>query len=235
MTKPPPPVFLPGKSMDRGAWWATVYGVVKSQTWMSNWVQWYGMNQRLWLIQFCTLETQKKKKKEVNKDTACAGCLEAAIWGPQTSQWKPWRAGKVTRCNDSSQRLPRKERKGRLPKHGPQTIKLQLFNIFFALLYYYHVIYWKRRKKNSFISAHLSLRLVKNSYLLHLCPPHWDAQGVFSDWLILIYWVMSMTFFHWIIMWWESKLCPTPPEKHELIYWWTHEADTHPSGGGFSS
>ena len=154
MTKPPPPVFLPGKSMDRGAWWATVYGVVKSQTWMSNWVQWYGMNQRLWLIQFCTLETQKKKKKEVNKDTACAGCLEAAIWGPQTSQWKPWRAGKVTRCNDSSQRLPRKERKGRLPKHGPQTIKLQLFNIFFALLYYYHVIYWKRRKKNTVSFLH---------------------------------------------------------------------------------
>ena len=30
----PPPVFLPGKSMDRGAWWATVHGVEKSQTWL---------------------------------------------------------------------------------------------------------------------------------------------------------------------------------------------------------
>ena len=26
------PVFLPGNSMDRGAWWATVHGVTKSQT-----------------------------------------------------------------------------------------------------------------------------------------------------------------------------------------------------------
>ena len=28
----PIPVFLPGKSMDRGAWWATVHGVAKSQS-----------------------------------------------------------------------------------------------------------------------------------------------------------------------------------------------------------
>ena len=26
-------------SMDRGAWWATVHGVTKSQTWLSNWAQ----------------------------------------------------------------------------------------------------------------------------------------------------------------------------------------------------
>ena len=112
MTKPPPPpVSLPGKSTDRGAWWATVYRVAKSQTRMSNWEQWYSVNQGLWLIQSCTLETQKKKK-EANKIMAYAGCLEAAVWGPQTSQWKPGRAGKVTRCYDSSQRLPL-EGKGR--------------------------------------------------------------------------------------------------------------------------
>ena len=28
----PIPVFLPGKSMDRGTWWATVHRVTKSQT-----------------------------------------------------------------------------------------------------------------------------------------------------------------------------------------------------------
>ena len=28
----PAPVFLPEESMDRGAWWATVRGVAKSQT-----------------------------------------------------------------------------------------------------------------------------------------------------------------------------------------------------------
>ena len=32
----PTPVFLPGKSMDRGAWWATVHGVTKNQTHLSN-------------------------------------------------------------------------------------------------------------------------------------------------------------------------------------------------------
>ena len=32
----PTPVFLPGNTMDRGAWWATVHGITKSQTWLSN-------------------------------------------------------------------------------------------------------------------------------------------------------------------------------------------------------
>ena len=31
----PIPVFLPGKSMDTGEWWATVHGVTKSWTWLS--------------------------------------------------------------------------------------------------------------------------------------------------------------------------------------------------------
>ena len=31
----PTPVFLPGKSMNRGAWWATVHGVAKSQAQLS--------------------------------------------------------------------------------------------------------------------------------------------------------------------------------------------------------
>ena len=30
----PTPVFLPGESQDRGAWWAAVPGVTKSQTWL---------------------------------------------------------------------------------------------------------------------------------------------------------------------------------------------------------
>ena len=33
----PTPVFLPGEPMDRGAWWATVQGVTKSWTRLSNW------------------------------------------------------------------------------------------------------------------------------------------------------------------------------------------------------
>ena len=30
----PIPVFLPGKSMDKGAWWTTVHGAEKNQTWL---------------------------------------------------------------------------------------------------------------------------------------------------------------------------------------------------------
>ena len=30
-------VFLPGKSHGRGSWWATVHGVAKSWTWLSDW------------------------------------------------------------------------------------------------------------------------------------------------------------------------------------------------------
>ena len=32
----PTPVFLPENPMDRGAWWATVHGVTKNQTLLSN-------------------------------------------------------------------------------------------------------------------------------------------------------------------------------------------------------
>ena len=31
----PTPVFLPGKFHGQGTWWATVHGVIKSQTWLS--------------------------------------------------------------------------------------------------------------------------------------------------------------------------------------------------------
>ena len=32
----PTPVFLPGESQDGGAWWAAVYGVAQSQTWLKR-------------------------------------------------------------------------------------------------------------------------------------------------------------------------------------------------------
>ena len=31
----PTPVFLPGESQDRGAWWAAVYGIAQSRTWLT--------------------------------------------------------------------------------------------------------------------------------------------------------------------------------------------------------
>ena len=36
------PVFLPGDSRDRGAWWATVHGVTKSQTQLSDSLTFFG-------------------------------------------------------------------------------------------------------------------------------------------------------------------------------------------------
>ena len=35
----PTPVFLPGNTMDRGAWWATVHRVARSRTRLSNWAR----------------------------------------------------------------------------------------------------------------------------------------------------------------------------------------------------
>ena len=32
----PTPVFLPGNTRDRGAWWATIHGVTKGRTWLSD-------------------------------------------------------------------------------------------------------------------------------------------------------------------------------------------------------
>ena len=32
----PTPVFLPGESQGRGAWWASVYGVTQSHTWLKR-------------------------------------------------------------------------------------------------------------------------------------------------------------------------------------------------------
>ena len=52
----PTPVFLPGKSMDRGAWQAVVHGVTKSRTQLSNWAHTHGRvvkfmetESRMWL------------------------------------------------------------------------------------------------------------------------------------------------------------------------------------------
>ena len=63
------------KSMDRGAWWATVHGVTKSQTWLSDWhtVSIYTNHfaVHLNLTQHCRsiilqLKQRKKKKKTLS-------------------------------------------------------------------------------------------------------------------------------------------------------------------------
>ena len=42
----PTPVFLLENSMHRGAWWATVHGVAKSRTWLSDEAQNSPVNHR---------------------------------------------------------------------------------------------------------------------------------------------------------------------------------------------
>ena len=56
----PTPVFLPGESMDRGAWWAAVYGVSQSQTRLK----------RLSSSKFQQESANKKKKEPVKTNLA---------------------------------------------------------------------------------------------------------------------------------------------------------------------
>ena len=45
--------------VDREAWYAVVHGVMKSQTWLSNWTE---LN---FLKNICSLPEKKKKKKKI--------------------------------------------------------------------------------------------------------------------------------------------------------------------------
>ena len=45
----PIPVLLPGKSMDRGAWWVAIYGVTQSQTQL----KWFGSSSSIVDLQWC--------------------------------------------------------------------------------------------------------------------------------------------------------------------------------------
>ena len=55
----PTPVFLPENPMDRGAWWATVHGVTKSGTWLSDRAQ--GEDYNLYSMLHFSLGKQEKK------------------------------------------------------------------------------------------------------------------------------------------------------------------------------
>ena len=47
----PTPVLLPGKSHDRGSWWATVLGVARSQTWFRNYTTTITIGMKTGIIQ----------------------------------------------------------------------------------------------------------------------------------------------------------------------------------------
>ena len=59
----PTPVFLPGKSQDRGARWTTVHGVAKSLTRLSNWAQSYSVFKWEQSVKIRHIFIRKKKKK----------------------------------------------------------------------------------------------------------------------------------------------------------------------------
>ena len=44
----PTPVFLPGESQGRGAWWAAIYGVAQSRTWLRQLSSSSSMQKVLW-------------------------------------------------------------------------------------------------------------------------------------------------------------------------------------------
>ena len=64
------PIFLPGKSLQRGAWQAIVHGAAKGQTWLSNWTTMGGMEfsmlyswfiilyEDFWSLNFKDIKTQ---------------------------------------------------------------------------------------------------------------------------------------------------------------------------------
>ena len=66
-----PPVFLLGKSMDRGAWWATVHGghkrvrhdLVTKQQQKCPWFLWIGQRRKSHLHDFSTWHHPQVKKK----------------------------------------------------------------------------------------------------------------------------------------------------------------------------
>ena len=58
----PTPVFLPGKSQDRGSWWTTVHGVAKSLTRLSNWAQRYSVFKWEQSVKIRHIFIKKKKK-----------------------------------------------------------------------------------------------------------------------------------------------------------------------------
>ena len=61
-------IFLPGKPMDQGAWWATVHGVAKSRTQLNDWA-------RTHMCKSCTLK-EKIKHGTKEKCTITSLCLK---------------------------------------------------------------------------------------------------------------------------------------------------------------
>ena len=65
--------------LDRGAWWATVHGATKSQTWLSNWAQ----HRALWIDKVWCLEGYQVIKLATNS------------WGKSfpSYRWGNWSSG----------------------------------------------------------------------------------------------------------------------------------------------
>ena len=86
----PTPAFLPGESQDRGAWQATVHGVTKSQTRLSDWACTHGRTDAAgrWAFTVSSLWADPWPAHEAGRGSSLAGPevtparLEAKLLGP---------------------------------------------------------------------------------------------------------------------------------------------------------
>ena len=69
------PVFLPGESQGRGAWWAAVYGVAQSRTWLK----------RLSSSSTHTVLFKIKRNKVLIHTTTCMNCENITLKKPITN------------------------------------------------------------------------------------------------------------------------------------------------------
>ena len=96
----PTPVFLPGKSHDRGAWWATVYGVAKSWTQPSTHTATYWFCGSRWLISSDFLYLRLLSWYPLDSSQAATnfeagGLMLTLVGGWSLVTWGGWALGRV--------------------------------------------------------------------------------------------------------------------------------------------
>ena len=77
--------------MDRGAWWATVHGIAKSRTWISDFTFTFTLHP-------INLKTKGKerKKKQTNKKKNSVDIIKKCFWRKHYSLWVPGFWGQTT-------------------------------------------------------------------------------------------------------------------------------------------
>ena len=79
----PTPVFLPGESQGRGAWWAAVYGVARSRTRLK------------WLSSSSSRDVLRKKLQKQCLQEVIGASLERTSLFPNTTHFLMWYSGEI--------------------------------------------------------------------------------------------------------------------------------------------